>query len=109
MLQTEHNDIVIREADPRVTMMLSITMRPDPQLENSLDYSERGNQLVGIAKRQVGVTWTDFPQSRLLEPETSETEKTIRELQTQLEQARKAGSVVDLRCMDNAGEPVKRL
>jgi len=41
--------MVIHEADPRVTMMLAINMRPDPQLENSLDYSERDDQLVGIA------------------------------------------------------------
>ncbi|HCD83189.1 MAG TPA: hypothetical protein DEQ45_05045 [Agrobacterium sp.] len=133
MLKAEHNDMVIREADPRVTMMLAINMRPDPQLENSLDYSERDDQLVGIASaysknfpdtevsvltydtgpmlsaKNVGVKWTDFPQSWLLEPETSETEKTIRKLQTQLEQARNAGPVLDLRCTDKAGEPVKRL
>lgn len=133
MLQTDNNDMVIREANPRVTMMLAINMRPDPQLENSLDYSERDDQLVGIASaysnnfpdtevsvltydtgpmlsaKNVGVKWTDFPQSWLLEPETSETEKTIRRLQTQLEQVRNAGPVVDLRCTDKTGEPVKRL
>jgi hypothetical protein len=130
MLKAEHNDMVIREADPRVTMMLAINMRPDPQLENSLDYSERDDQLVGIASaysknfpdteasvltydtgpmlsaKNVGAKWTDFPQSWLLEPETSETEKTIRKLQTQLEQARNAGPVLDLRCTDNY-EPLR--
>jgi hypothetical protein len=62
-----------------------------------------------LSAKNVGVKWTDFPQSWLLEPETSETEKTIRKLQTQLEQARKAGPVLGLRCTDKAGEPVNRL
>lgn len=35
MLKAEHNDMVIREADPRVTMMVAINMHPDPQLENT--------------------------------------------------------------------------
>jgi hypothetical protein len=34
-----------------------------------------------LSAKNVGVKWTDFPQSWLLEPETSETEKTIRKLQ----------------------------
>jgi len=48
MLETKRTEEIIREAEPKVVLRLLPIVRPDPSLEQDLDYTQNDDRIVGI-------------------------------------------------------------
>lgn len=130
--ESEDNSTLIRECSPRVTILLDNRVKPDASLRDTLDYSERDDQLVGIASsytqsftladvavlttdtgpilsaKAVGVRWIAVPSTWLLAPETTDQEKTIQKLQAQVQRLQSLGPVVDVSFFAPDGSPLDK-
>ena len=119
----------VREGTPAVFLQVRQNLRRDPNLSELLDYSERDDQLVGIAAafardnpdvsarllthdngplfsaKSVGLPYTAIPDAWLLAPETDEQDKALAGLQGQLARYQRAEPTFELQANGNALDP----
>lgn len=116
-------------SNPRVRLTIKPNIRPSPAHGNSLDYSERDDQLVGIAAtfaeenrnidvrllthdtgpmasaRMIGLRFVEVPETWLLPPETDETQKRITALQEELKRYENAEPAITIDVRDRGDTP----
>lgn len=116
----------VREGTPTVFLQVRQNLRRDPNLSELLDYSERDDQLVGIAAafardnpdvsvrllthdngpmfsaKSVGLPYIAIPDAWLLAPETDEQDKALAALQGQLARYQRAEPTFELQANGNA-------
>jgi predicted ribonuclease YlaK len=115
---------VIAEGASTVRLIIRPELKRSKELEEQLDYSQRDDQLVGIARefrdnnpnadvrvlthdggplataKMVGVPVAPIPDDLLLEPETTDTEKKLNALTTELARLKKAEPQFEISCLD---------
>jgi hypothetical protein len=123
----------VRNAEPVVKVMVRIDLRPDPNLEVRLDYSEPDDRLVGIAHafaqqnsgadvrvlthdggplasaKMVDVGAEIIPDDWLLPPETSDAEKKVAALEGEIARLKKTEPQIVIGCHDANGGDTKTL
>jgi hypothetical protein len=124
---------VIREAGPRVKIVIHQDLRPSPDLADRLDYTERDHQLVGIAyafvqqnpgsdarlltddtgpmasAQMVSIPFVAIPDNWLLPPQPSETERKIGTLQAEVARLRDAEPDFRIGCVDRERNAITKL
>jgi len=124
---------VVRDAEPVVKVMVRIDLRPDPNLEDRLDYGEPDDRLVGIARafaqqnssadvrvlthdggplasaKMVDVAAEVIPDDWLLPPETSDAEKKVAALEGEIARLKKTEPQIVVGCYDADGGQIKKL
>lgn len=124
---------IVREASPRVKLLIRQELRPKPEFGERLDYQTNDDQLVGtiaafIEKHpnveakllthdtgpmasadMVGVPFLPVPDEWLLPPERSADEKEILRLNTELARLKKAEPEFSLVATDIAGKKIERM
>jgi hypothetical protein len=119
----------VRDGTPTVFLQVRQNLRRDPNLSELLDYSERDDQLVGIAAafardnpdvsvrllthdngllfsaKSVGLPYIAIPEAWLLAPETDEQDKALAALQGQLARYQRAEPTFELQANGNALDP----
>lgn len=119
----------VRVGTPTVFLQLRQDLKADPALSDRLDYSERDDQLVGIAAafardnpdasvrllthdtgpmlsaKNVGLPYVAIPEAWLLAPETDEQDKALATLQGQLARYQRAEPAFELQVEGNALAP----
>lgn len=132
-LREDDGCTVIRNAEPRVTLVIRNDLRPDPDLTEQLDYSERDDQLVGIvhafasgnqdgpikllthdtgpmaSARMVGVEYIEIPDTWLLPPETDDAQRMIATLEAENRRLRSAEPKFTIRLEDAEGEKINSI
>lgn len=122
----------IRNEKPRVTLVLAPTLKPSQSLAEELDFTIADDRLVGIVHgfaeahpddkvrllshdtgpmstaKAVGVDYEIVPEAWLLPPETSDGDKRLKELESQIEKLRKAEPRVTVKCIQD-GQEIDRL
>ena len=123
---------VVRIRDPLVSVSINPECVPSIELENSLDYGERDDQLVGTVyafqqdhpeadvelltddvtvlstARSLSLPSREIPDSWLLAPEKSPQDREIDRLNTEINALRAREPVCIVRCNSPKGETIKR-
>lgn len=119
-LELPQERLQVRERAPAVFLQLRQDLKPEADLFDRLDYTERDDQLVGIASafarehpdlsvrvlthdtgpmlsaKNVGLGYVAIPEAWLLDPETDEQDKALAALQGQLTRYQRAEPAFDL-------------
>ena len=127
------NSTTIRQDSPRVSLELCPEHLPSRELESSLDYGDRDDQLVGtvhaflkshpesgarlltydtgpmLKARMVGVPFVSIPDEWLRPPEASDSEKRIKILEQQVKRLEGLEPVFRLSSRDARGEEIERI
>lgn len=128
MLESEASDSEIRPADPRVVLRRMTTVRPDPDIEEHLDYDRTDERLIGIvstlSKREqscevklftddggpagmaqdLGVPFKMIPQAWRRPPGETTEAKQIRDLKKVVEVYQNQEPKVAIRCGTMGGD-----
>ena len=131
ILRSDSEELVIREADPRVRVLLT-SMKPSEGLVDLLDYDEVDDQLVGVvaaARSQLGtdarvlshdtgpmasakrvdVPFVEIPDEWLLPPEPTGTDKKIQLLEAEVRRLKTLEPKVEVRAVDDQGSEIERI
>ncbi len=124
---------VIRESGPRVELYLEALSRPSPELEDRLDYSKPDDEIVGccyrysrehpssdvrllthdggpmMTARSLGMPFVLIPDSWLLAPENSLTERENARLKEEINRLKKAEPEFTIRCVDAGDREIEVL
>lgn len=124
---------VVREANPRVTLHIEPQYQYSLDLNDTLNYQERDDQLVGTLHRfatenvdvdarllthdttpiytaeSIGLKAQVIPEDWLLPPESDEQQKKISTLQWEVGRLRRAEPHFDIRFLDTTGDEAKHL
>ena len=124
---------LIRAGDPRVKLFLESPSRPDPELSDRLDYGKPDNEIVGclhqfakdnpdadarlltddtgpmMTARGLGLCIAPIRQEWRLPPESSEEEREIARLNTEIVQLKKKEPQFNIVCIDDEGLEVEKL
>lgn len=124
---------LIRAGDPRVKLFLESPSRPDPGLSDRLDYGKPDNEIVGclhqfakdnpdadarlltddtgpmMTARGLGLCIAPIRQEWRLPPESSEEEREIARLNTEIVQLKKKEPQFNIVCIDDEGLEVEKL
>ena len=133
LILEENNEKVIIEKNPTVRLLIRPELKRSKTFEEQLDYSERDDQLVGTARefqdnnpgadvrilthdggplataKMVGLSAAPIPDDWLLEPETTEVEKKLNSLTTELTRLKKAEPEFKISCVDEDFNPIEKL
>ena len=123
---------VVRDAGPRVVLSVEPQHSYSRNLENRLDYQERDDQLVGalhefarrhegsdvrllthdttplFTARGLGLTADIIPESWLLPPESTATEKEVLSLKSEIARLKKTEPSFSIRCVDQSNTELER-
>ena len=121
MLTGEHT--IVRAGNPRVVLSVELQHNYSPELDQLLNYQERDDQLVGtiyefvrrhegtdvrllthdttplFTARGLGLTGDIIPENWLLPPESTDTERELASLRSQLARLEKTEPSFSIRCM----------
>ncbi|MBH5396416.1 hypothetical protein HZZ13_01115 [Bradyrhizobium sp. CNPSo 4010] len=124
---------VVAGPSPTVKLFILNSLKPDSALKDQLDYEHNDDALVGIAHafaskhsgkdvrvlthdtgpmasaKMVGVAIAPIPDDWLLEPESTEKDKTIKALETKVKQLERSEPAIRIACIDVDQKPLKRL
>ena len=124
---------MIRESGPRVELYLEALSRPSPELEDRLDYSKPDDEIVGccyrysrehpssdvrllthdggpmMTARSLGMPFVLIPDSWLLAPENSLTERENARLKEEINRLKKAEPEFTIRCVDAGDREIEVL
>jgi hypothetical protein len=124
---------VIREASPRVMLLVRTEIKPSESVAGTLNYAEADDQLVGIvhsfasenpgcdarllthdtgpmaSATAVNVPVAVIPDNWLLPPEQSEADKRIRSLEAEVSRLKEAEPAFDITCINKEGEECEKL
>ena len=124
---------LVRESGPRVVLYLETFSRPSPELADWLDYGKPDDEIVGcchrysrehegsdvrllthdagpmMTARSLGLPFEPIPDSWLVSPENSPTERENARLQDEVNRLKKAEPDFLIRCVDAAGQEVETL
>lgn len=126
-------DRTIREAQPRVRLLINVEYLHSPALEERLDYTERDDQLIGTiamfgqkypeadvrlltddgtpmaTARSLGIDVVPIPESWRLPPETTESERRANALAVELARLKKTEPQFRVACVNSEGDELDRL
>lgn len=132
-ITSEDGFTLVREQDPRVTLMVKPEFLPDLSLADRLDYSEVDDQLVGTVStfikansssvatllthdsgpmasaKMVGVPFSPIPDDWLLQPESTGNEKMIRNLEGQIARLKAIEPRITVLCPGADGKAADQL
>ena len=121
---------VICKNSPRVKLYINPEYGHDPALANRLDYNERDDQLIGTIStfkkenpdtdtrlltddgtpmavaKSLGIAFEVIPEAWLLPPETTDSEKKIGALETEISRLKKAEPQFKIGCLNASNEQV---
>ena len=124
--------LVVRESGPRVILSVERQHAYDRDLEDQLDYQERDDQLVGTlhefaqrhkgtdarllthdtlpqyTARGLGLAADAIPDSWLLPPESTASERELTSLRSEITRLKKAEPSCSIRCVDRSGAELER-
>lgn len=124
---------VVREGSPSVKLLIEVQHLPDPALTDRLDYGERDEELIGTiatfkqqhpdadvrlltddgtpmaTAKSLGIAVAEIPDSWLVPPETTDTEKKIRALEAENARLRRSEPQFELRCLDGNEKEIAML
>ena len=124
--------LVVRESGPRVILSVERQHAYDRDLEDQLDYQERDDQLVGTlhefaqrhkgtdarllthdtlpqyTARGLGLAADAIPDSWLLPPEATASERELTSLRSENARLKKAEPSCSIRCVDRSGAELER-
>ena len=124
---------LVKEAEPRVKLVLESPSRPDPELTDSLDYSKPDDEIIGCLSRfakehpgldvrllthDAGPMMTarglDLPvapikEDWILAPENSNAEREVLRLKEQVARLKKTEPQFNLKCVDGKGAEISVL
>lgn len=123
---------VVRDAGPRVVLSVEPQHSYSRNLEDQLDYQERDDQLVGtlhefaqrhegsdvrllthdttplFTARGLGLAADIIPESWLLQPESTATEKEVLSLRSEIARLKKTEPSFSIRCVDRSNTDIDR-
>ena len=128
-LITPANEIVVREAGPRVRMVLAQELRASAEHAADLNYDDPDNELVGIvaalrsgsgvdarvlchdtgpmgSAKRIGVPFVVVPDEWLLPPEVAGLERKVQQLESELHRLTADRPDIDIRVLDDTGAEV---
>lgn len=132
-IQSDQDHKLVRDAGPCVKLFIKPEYTPSPALSDRLNYQERDDQLVGTVyafKQQhpdadarllthdtgpmataqmVGVPVAVIPDDWLLSPESSQEEKKIGALESELARLKKSAPDFHIKCLDGDGNEIEKL
>ena len=132
VLESEQNQVVVREADPQVKLLLAGPGKPAPELSDTLDYSQPDDAVVGhlyeyrqknrerdarlfthdsgpmMTARALDLPFIPIPDTWLLAPEPSEAERENRELRARIARLQ-AGPDFDAAFVDEDSNRIREL
>lgn len=124
---------VVRDEGPCVKLLIEVHHAPDPTLADRLDYDERDEELIGIISmfkqqhpdadvrlltddgtpmataKSLGIAVAEIPDSWLVLPEATDTEKKIKALEGELARLRRTEPQFELRCLDENDKEIAKL
>ena len=124
---------VIRDSGPTVELHLEALIKPSPELQDRLDYSKADDEIVGCCHRysrehtgsevrilthdggpimtakNLGLPFEVIPDTWLLPPENSPTERENVRLKEEINRLTKAEPEFTVRCVNAAGQEVELL
>ena len=122
---------VVRDGTPRVILFVDPRHNYRPELQGRLDYQERDDQLVGTAyqfsrdhqgadvrlltddttplltARSLGLTADRIPENWLLQPESTEAERELGALRSEIARLKKAEPSFSVRCVGHSDTELK--
>lgn len=133
LLQSDKDHLVIRETGPCVKLYIKPEYSPDPALAERLDYNERDDQIIGTiatfrkqpsdadvrllthdgtpiaTAKSLGIPVAIIPDAWLLPPETTDAEKKVKALQTELARLKQEEPQVKIGCLNEQDQKVETL
>lgn len=124
---------VVKEEGPRVKLLIEVQHAPDPLLADRLDYDERDEELIGTVStftrehpeaavrlltddgtpmataKSLGIAVAEIPDSWLVPPEPTDTEKKIKSLEGELARLKRMEPQFELRCLDEKAKEIAKL
>jgi predicted ribonuclease YlaK len=124
---------VIRDARPRVTLELNVSLRPNPDAPDTFDYDQPDDWLVGTALAfaqqnadfdvrvltddagpmasadAVGIRIAEVPEEWMLPPERGAAEKEIGALRAEIELLKEQEPRIVIECKDNGGKKLSEI
>ena len=122
---------VVRTGNPRVLLCIEPQHIPSPELEQQLNYQERDDQLVGtiyeyshshqgtdvrlltydttplFTAKGLGLKGDIIPDDWLLPPESTETEREVQSLRSEIARLKKTEPSFSIRCVDPSNKNLK--
>lgn len=123
---------VVRTANPRVVLSIEPLHTPSPELERQLNYRERDDQLVGtlyafsrchegidvrllthdstplFTAQGLGLTGNIIPDKWLLPPESTDAEREVQSLKSEVKRLRKTEPLFTIRYVDQSSTELER-
>lgn len=124
---------VVREEGPRVKLLIEVQHASDPMLADRLDYDERDEELIGTVSmykqqhpsadvrlltddgtpmataKSLGITVAEIPDSWLVPPEATDTEKRIKMLEGELARLKRTEPQFEIRCLGDEDKEITKL
>ena len=133
IIRSDTGYLQIRDAKPKVKLILDLTFKPSSRLADRLDYSKPDDEIVGLVydyksehpsadvrlltndtgpimtANTVGLSFEPVRKDWLLQPENNPLERENTRLKSEITRLQKAEPSLQIRCKDSSGNEVESL